>query len=208
MKILMKDEIFEQGIVQRLAEAQGLAQSVLNEWNALSLGLVNGHVALYELINQPDIPFNEAANKLKLPAEGIDPKLAAAHVASVVIPYPEKLYKASEICKRNGYMVRELGLFSVDKNGKKVELVQRVAKSIIQSRTVVSENPQQEQFFDELEKLVNDLNRLNDKVNGQLLKNNCQTLGDVFLKPIREVPGYHTIGIEPNGLRQLLNTLK
>jgi hypothetical protein len=208
MKILKRDEIFEQGITQKLAEVQALAQNVLNEWNALSLGPVNGHVALFELIHQTQVPYDEAVNRLRMPAEGIDPKLAVTAAANVVIPYPERLLKAAEVAKRNAYLSREVGLITVSKDGKKVELVQKVAKSIIQSKTVVSENPQQEQVFDELEKLVNDLNRLNDKVNGQLLKNNCQTLGDVFLKPVREVQGYHTIQIDATGLRAILHTIK
>lgn len=201
---LISDSTFETNVQKFLQHARQLMQDALNEFFRLfrHAEIVN-QPALYELIHNPAIPYSEEVQKLDV-APGLTPEQVKKTVPLRDRPDPSRLYQLCNEASHNQYCARELSLFNV--KDKEVVLTNH-CQGIIKSRSVFAFNEAQKEYFDKLKQFLDDLNSLNDRVNGRLLTDNSR-LGLPFKPPAREVEGYHTIEFKPEGLSELLKNIK
>jgi len=198
MKEVRKNEVFEKAMQRDLDKAKQLVQTVVTEWDSLDLTPCAGTSGLYELIHSPEIPFQEGVRKAQLPPEGLSDADAREFVKNYQPPRPTALYLAAERARRSPYVGRELSLFELDENG--IVQLTNQKQQIIKKQSVFAENPNQEKFCSDLERLQKLFNNLNKKSGGQLHR--------LLIPPTRPLPGYQELIIQNKELREMLSVIK
>jgi hypothetical protein len=164
------DEAHEKLTKTQIEAARRSLQELVSMWLDLRLGPVQD---VYQLLMQPKKAYDLAVNKLVPEPLPVGPFTVKKSLDNLQLPDPTALYGFSSKIRQQVYCVSE-ELWSVDVDGK-VVIDEREAASLIASQSIYTASPAGISLAQDLQKLCDLMNSINERCGGQLLD------GDVWL---------------------------
>jgi len=200
-KEIYKDETFELATTELLNRSKQKFQLLVDEYMKLK-GNVNSSLAMYALAWKTDIMQYEVIEAKKHEADSLPEPEKQEFLDRIEKPNFNQLDRMASDIRQDANGAESLMLFTM--NGKKV-VTTRKAKEMIKSHSVYATNPEQEKFSEDISKVAELLNSLNDRAGNKLLGNfneTAQQYGNIFDSGGR---GTGRVNVSPEKLRELLN---
>jgi len=178
MKEVIRNESFEKSMTELLNRSCSKVQAAVDAWKRLELTSCESSSDLYDLLNSPQIMFQEGVNKALEPPLGLSESEQRKHLEKVRKSQrtPSEFYMTCEHATLDPYVKRELRLLDM-KDG--AVALAPAAKDLVKQKSVYARNDNQEKLIKDIQAVVKQLAELSKSV--PVMDLLIQSNGSVYL---------------------------